>query len=54
MAADEKYPLLKKDNLMIPIQMQLYQQQKTFSQFFAPHLKCTINFKSFEKKGWPS
>ena len=54
MAADEKYPLLKRDNLMIPIQMQLYQQQKTFSQFFAPHLKCTINFKSFEKKGWPS
>ena len=50
MAADEKNPVLNKDNLMIPIQTQLSQKQKTFSEFFAPFLKCTINFKYFETK----
>ena len=54
MAADEKNPVLNKDNLMIPIQTQLSQKQKTFSEFFAPFLKCTINFKYFETKRWPS
>ena len=34
LAADEKYPVLNRDNLTIPIQMQLSQKQKTFSQFF--------------------
>ena len=53
LAADEKYPLLKRDNLTIPIQMQLSQKQKIFSKFFAPFLKCTINFKFFEKKNDP-
>ena len=33
--ADEKYYLLNRDNLTRPIQMQLYQQQKTFSEFFS-------------------
>ena len=50
LAADEKYPVLNRDNLTIPIQMQLSQKHKTFSEFFAPFLKCTINFKFFEKK----
>ena len=50
LAADEKNPVLNKDNLMIPIQTQLSQKQKTFSEFIAPFLKCTINFKYFEKK----
>ena len=30
LAADEKYPVLNRDNLMRPIQMQLSQKQKTF------------------------
>ena len=48
LAADEKHPLLKRDNLTIPIQMQLSQKQKDFSQFFARFLKPTVNFKDFE------
>ena len=50
LAADEKYPVLNRDNLTIPIQMQLSQKQKTFSQFFAAFLKSSLNFKHFEKK----
>ena len=50
---DEMYPLLKRDNLTIPIQMQLSQKQKTFSQFLGAFLKSTINFKYFEEKDYP-
>ena len=53
MAADEKYPLVKRDSLTIKFQMQLSQKQKTFSEFFAAFLKSTINFKHFEKKDDP-
>ena len=49
LAADEKYPLLKRDNLMTPIQMHLSQKQKTFSQFSAPFLKTRLNFEHFDK-----
>ena len=31
LVANEKYPVLNRDNLTIPIQMQLSQKQKTFS-----------------------
>ena len=48
LAADEKYPLLNRDNLTIPIQMQLSQKQKTFSNFYAAFLKSRLNFKDFE------
>ena len=37
--ADDKYPVLNKDNLTIPIQMQLSQKQKTISEFCAAFLK---------------
>ena len=39
LATDEKYPVLNKNNLTIPIQIKLSRKQKTFSQFFAPFLK---------------
>ena len=39
LAADEKYPVLNRDNLTIPIQIKLSREQKTFSHFFAPFLK---------------
>ena len=39
-AADEKYLLLNRDNLMIPIQMELYEKQKNFSEFFS--IFCAI------------
>ena len=53
LAADEKYPVLNRDNLTIPIQMQLSQKHKTFCQYFASFFKSKINFKYFEKKDDP-
>ena len=50
LAADEIYPVLNKDNLTIPIQMQLSEKQKTFSRFLAAFLKSRLNFKDFETK----
>ena len=50
LAADEKYPALNRDNVTTAIQIQLSQQQKTFSQFFAVFLKFRLNFKHFETK----
>ena len=53
LATDEKCPLLKRDNLTLPIQIQLSKKQKSFCQFFAPFLKSSLNFKYFEKKDDP-
>ena len=50
LAADEKYPVLNRDNLTILIQMQLSQKQKIFLNFFAALLKSGLNFKYFEKE----
>ena len=52
--ADENYSVLNRDNLRQPIQMQLYQKQKTFSQFVSTFLKWSLKFSTFSKKGWPS
>ena len=48
LAADEKYLVLHRDNLTIPVQMQLSEKQKTLAQFFAPFLKPILSFKHFE------
>ena len=45
LAADEKYPVLNRDNLTISIQMQLSQEKKAFSLFFAAFLKSNLIFK---------
>ena len=50
LAADEKYPVLNRDNLTIPIQMQLSQKQKNFDEFFGAFLKSRLNFEYIEKK----
>ena len=50
LAADEKYPVLNRDNLTIPIHIQLSQKRITFSQFLAPILKSSLNFKHLEKQ----
>ena len=42
--ADDKHYLLNRDNLMGPIQMQLSEKQKNFSEFFFGAVKCTLNF----------
>ena len=49
----EKILILNRDNLTIPIQMQLSQKQKNFSEFFAAFFKSRLNFKYFEKKDDP-
>ena len=53
LAADEKYPVLNRNNLTIPIQMQLSQKQKTFLKVLADFWKFILNFKCFEKKNDP-
>ena len=53
LATDEKYPVLNRENLTIPIQMQLSQKQITFSQFYAAFWKSGLNFECFEKKDDP-
>ena len=53
LAADEKYPPLNRDNLTLPIQMQLSQKQKISSQFVTAFLKSRLNFKYFETKDNP-
>ena len=50
LAANGRYPVLNRDNLMIPIQMQLSVKRKTFSQFFAAFLKTKLYFKHVEKR----
>ena len=49
LSEDDKYCLLYKDNLLQHIQILLSQKQKTFSQFFSPFLKSTLNFEHFQK-----
>ena len=48
--ADGSYPVQDCQNLQPPIQMQLSQKRKTFSEFFLPFLESTSNFKHFERK----
>ena len=50
LAADEKNPVLHRDNLTIPVQMQLSQKENTFSQFLSEFFKSSFNFQHFEKK----
>ena len=50
MTADGKYSLLSINNLEEPIQMQLSQEQKFFSEFFSQRLKYSFNFEDFQKK----
>ena len=50
---DDKYSLLYRHNLTQPIQILLSQKGKTFSQFFSPFLKSTLNFEHFQKKDDP-
>ena len=41
LTADGKYPVPCSENLQLPIQMQLSEKQKTFSEFFVPFLEST-------------
>ena len=50
LTVDHKYSVLNRDNFRQPIQMQLSQKQKTFSQFVSAFFKSIFNFEHFEKK----
>ena len=49
LTADEKHYLLNRENLTQPIQIQLTQKQKTFSDFFFAVSKSILNFKHLPK-----
>ena len=50
LTSDGKYPVQGCENLQLPIQMQLSEKRKTFSEFFVPFPESISNFKNFEKK----
>ena len=51
MTVDRKDYLLKRDNLTQPIQIQLSQKQKIFSEFSFAFLKSILNLKHLPRKG---
>ena len=53
LAVDDKHYLLKKENLTQPIQIQLSQKEKAFSEFFFSFLKSILNFKHSPTKDDP-
>ena len=50
LTSDGKYPVQGCENLQLPLQMQLSEKGKTFSQFFVPFLDSTCNFGYFDRK----
>ena len=48
--ADYKYPLPDCENLPFPIQIQLSEKQKTFSEFFIPFMESPSSFEHFQKE----
>ena len=53
LTVNDKHYLLNRDNLTEPIQMQLSEKQKKFSQFSFPFLKSILSFNHFPKKDDP-
>ena len=45
LTVDDKHYLLNRDKLTPPIQVQLCQKLKAFSEFFFAFLKSVLNFK---------
>ena len=50
---NDKHYLLNRDNLTQPIQIQLSQKQKIFSEFFFVFLKSILNFEHLPKNDDP-
>ena len=50
LTANYEYSSSNRENLRLPIQMQLLEKLKTFSAFFITFLEFTSNFEHFEKK----
>ena len=53
LTVNDKHYLLNRDTLTQPIQIQLSQKQKIFSEFFFAFLKSILNFKHLPKKDDP-
>ena len=53
MTADDKHYLLNRDNLTQPIQMEVSQKQKFFSEFVFEFLKYRLIFKYLPRKDDP-
>ena len=53
LTVNDKYSLCNGENLHQPIQMELSQKQKTYSQFFAQFLKFKSSFKNYKKEDNP-
>ena len=49
LTAEDKYSLLNRDNLRQPIQVQLSQKQKAFSEFVAALFKSGLSFEYLQK-----
>ena len=50
MTVNDKHYVLNRNNLTQPIQMELSEKEKTFSEFFFAFLKSLLNFKHLPKK----
>ena len=50
LTADDKYSLLNRDNFTKPIQIQLSEKQKAFSQVFFEFFKFRLNAELFPKR----
>ena len=50
LTANYEYSCSNRENLQLPIQMQLSEKPKTFCQFFIAFLESTINIEHFEKR----
>ena len=53
LTVNDNHYLLNRDNLTQPIQIQLSQKQKTFSEIFFAFLKSILNFKHLPKENDP-
>ena len=53
LTTNDKYSLLNRYNFRQPIQMQISQKQKPFSELVSAFLKSILNFESFQKKDDP-
>ena len=53
LTVNDKHFLLNRKNLKQPIQMQLSEKRKKFSEFFFAFLKSALNLKHWAKKDNP-
>ena len=53
LSADDKYSLLKRDNLTQPIRTQLSQKQKPFYELLLTFSKSALNLEHFQKRDDP-